>query len=92
MQLVWARGLSAAARTDNRLSAAATTDLGSCRLRHCKLRKLLFRKISPGNIALVPVQTSDAQTLDQYKRRTSTNVGLVQTLDGYIYKNKRRTW
>ena len=33
------------------------------------------------------VQTSDAQTSDQYKRRTSTNVGLVQTSDWY----KRRT-
>ncbi len=33
------------------------------------------------------VQTSDAQTSDQYKRRTSTNVGLVQTSDQY----KRRT-
>ena len=52
----------------------------------------------------VPVQTSDGtnirltnvgrykrrtrQTSDQYKRRTSTNVGLVQTSDQY----KRRTW
>ena len=27
------------------------------------------------------VQKSDAQTSDQYKRRTSTNVGPVQTLD-----------
>ena len=35
----------------------------------------------------VPVQTSDAQTSDQYKRQTSTNVGLVQTSDWY----KRRT-
>ena len=33
------------------------------------------------------VQRSDLLTSDQYKRRTSTNVGLVQTLDQY----KRRT-
>ena len=33
------------------------------------------------------VQKSDAQTSDQYKRRTSTNVGPVQTSDLY----KRRT-
>ena len=31
------------------------------------------------------VQTSDLQTSDWYKRRTSTNV------DRYIYKGKRRT-
>ena len=29
------------------------------------------------------VQTSDAQMSDQYKRRTSTNFGLVQTSDWY---------
>ena len=49
----------------------------------------------------VPVQTSDPQTSDapkvgQYKRQTfkrraGTNVGPVQTSDGYIYKEKRRS-
>ena len=37
------------------------------------------------------VQPSDLQTSDWYKRRTSTNVGPVQTSDGYIYKKKRQT-
>ena len=37
------------------------------------------------------VQTSDLQTSDWYKRRTGTNIGLVQTSDGYILKKKRRT-
>ena len=37
------------------------------------------------------LQTSDLQTLDWYKRRTSTNVEPVQTSDEYIYKEKRRT-
>ncbi len=45
----------------------------------------------------VPVQTSDAPKVGQYKRQTfkrraGTNVGPVQTSDGYIYKEKRRTF
>ena len=31
------------------------------------------------------------QTSEWDKRRTSTNVGLVQTSDRYIYEEKRRT-
>ena len=37
------------------------------------------------------VQTLNLQTSDWYKRRTDTNVGPVQTLPGYIYKEKRWT-
>ena len=38
------------------------------------------------------VQTPDLKTSDWYKRRTETNVRLVQTSDlQYIYKEKRRT-
>ena len=47
----------------------------------------------------VPVQTSDVtnngrilQTSDWDKRRTSTNVGTVLTLYGYIYKEKVGLW
>ena len=36
---------------------------------------------------MIPVQTSDPQTSDQYKRRINTNIGPVQTSDMY----KRRT-
>ena len=39
-----------------------------------------------------PVKTSDLQTSDWYKCKTDTNVGLVQTSDGYISKVKRRTF
>ena len=36
-------------------------------------------------------QTSDSTKVGQYKRWTSTNDGPLQTSDGYIYKEKRRT-
>ena len=37
------------------------------------------------------VQMSDVQPSDWDKRRSSKNVGPVQTLDGYICKEKRRS-
>ena len=42
--------------------------------------------VGPTNVGLYKgrtVQTSDLQTPDWYKRRTETNVGLVQTSDQY---------
>ena len=45
--------------------------------------------IGPTNIGCYKGRT--VQTSDRHKRRTETNVGLVQTSDSYVYKEKRRT-
>ena len=56
---------------------------------HCCL--LIGTSTNVGRYKHKTYKRRTVQTSDQYKHRTSTNVRLVQTWDGHIYKEKRRT-